>query len=349
MCATIDNKQLLTGDSKGIVKQWQIYGQSLIKSYGKIHEGWICSMTISTDNQFLFTSDDTGVLKKWNLEKHVLVKDYNQIDSGIYSIACTLDNKYLFTSDLYGIVKQWSITRETLYHNYGKVHECDVFSICVSNDSKYLYTSGGKNGEVKCFDINTYEELNHYKGFYDCVCNGIGVTYDDKFLFTSDNFGYVHQLDLGKGTVMEEWGKVHDCEIVAIALTKVHFKQKGNQSTKRFYQFSKSNQNYKNKKTCKKYELDNDAWKNSKVVIENSDFLHGSGDTPNLPKSKFVSSDSNLKNDEQNPNEIEINVEKDTNQKSKFSNLSEPNLKNNEQNPNEIEINDEEGTNKNPV
>lgn len=87
---------MFTADDKGNFKQWYIDDQNIYKNWGKIHEGSIKALAITTDNKFLFTADLCSNLKQWNLKKAELEFDYGKPHSGapIYSICITSDDKF---------------------------------------------------------------------------------------------------------------------------------------------------------------------------------------------------------------------------------------------------------------
>ena len=85
-------KYLFTCNSCGELKQWGIEQQKLMKDFGKIHLGYIWSITITNDGRYLFTSNNHGYLKQWDIEQQKLMKDFGKIHSSqIYSITATND------------------------------------------------------------------------------------------------------------------------------------------------------------------------------------------------------------------------------------------------------------------
>ena len=78
----IITKYLFTSSINGFLMQWDIEQGKLMKDFGKIHSGWIYSITATNDGRYLFTSDDDGYLKQWDIEQGELMKDFGIIHSG---------------------------------------------------------------------------------------------------------------------------------------------------------------------------------------------------------------------------------------------------------------------------
>lgn len=58
LCCTPDNKHVLTSGKMGILKQWSIEDNSLVKDYGKVHDWAVVALEATHDGHFLFSGDN---------------------------------------------------------------------------------------------------------------------------------------------------------------------------------------------------------------------------------------------------------------------------------------------------
>ena len=137
-----------------------------------------------TENRF-FTIEYLVLL---DLRKNSELKriDNSQIQASwnINSISFSPDNKFIAigcTDDKIRTINisndYWGV--ESVLNNYSDVH-----SLCYSLDGKYLF-SGNQNGDIVVYDTEKNLEILKYKTGSNQIIK-IGVSKDNKYLFTSD-------------------------------------------------------------------------------------------------------------------------------------------------------------------
>lgn len=142
--AEITSKYIFTGDETGVLKQWSISEQILVKDYGQIHKRGLQSMAVTSDGKFLFTSDCLGSLKQFSICEKILVKQFVKAHEGsIRSMSATIDCEYLFTSDEFGSLIQWAIQDPCVVvkKDWGQVQLYQINSVITTFDSQFIFTS----------------------------------------------------------------------------------------------------------------------------------------------------------------------------------------------------------------
>lgn len=184
-----------TGDDKGFMKQWSVELKYLYQNWGKIHDSTVLNINLGNDSQFMFTTAN-NCIKMWNQKSRNLLKSLENVHEGcIYSSKLSLDMRYQYTSDSKGYLKQWEILYQNetsnsveLKKDFGKIHNNQIRSLCVTPNSKILFSSD-INGDQKMFSIENGEELNEYEGAHEDSILNMCISRDSKFQYSSDKSG----------------------------------------------------------------------------------------------------------------------------------------------------------------
>jgi hypothetical protein len=76
MKISADEETLFLGDHAGRLKLMSLTDGTIIKDWGKIHDGRMTGIVKTADEKFLFTSSSSGILKQWNYGEKTLVRDH---------------------------------------------------------------------------------------------------------------------------------------------------------------------------------------------------------------------------------------------------------------------------------
>ena len=82
--------------------------------------------------------------------------------------------------------------------------------------SNYLFTSGE---ELKQWDFKRKRLMKDFGKIHSCKIRSITTTNDGRYLFTSDNKGYLKQWDIEQQKLMKDFGKIHSGVIWSITAT----------------------------------------------------------------------------------------------------------------------------------
>lgn len=78
---------MFTGDTIGVLKQWCLKKNKLVKNYGKVCSGWIKAIKVILGDRYLLTGDLHGNLNVFSLKRMVKVKTFKKILSGgVYNL-----------------------------------------------------------------------------------------------------------------------------------------------------------------------------------------------------------------------------------------------------------------------
>ena len=182
---TPDSQYLLTADYYGYLKQWSVKNLELYKDYGKVHQGAIWSMAITSNGKYLFTAGgmyQKGFLKQWDLFKKELKKDYGLISkSEIYSIALAPDQDCLYTTGEEGRLLKILIEEERVIEDFVIEKLSDdssdkIVNIGVTFDGQYLFVNND-NGCLRQISLLDFgKSVNTYEMMHDSVIEAIVIT-----------------------------------------------------------------------------------------------------------------------------------------------------------------------------
>lgn len=172
-------------------------------------------------HDFLLTADNEGYTKLWSIKRKILQKNFGKIHRwGITSLHIYKKHNFFLTCDF----KDASITK--MFDHKSKfdiktdiLKNNKIYSICLSNDSEYLYTSDW-DINIKQWQIGTKFEFNriynqiYHTSFVDCM----QITKDNRYQFTSDHWGNLGQWDVNKVDVEIFYQKHHDHKIQCMCI-----------------------------------------------------------------------------------------------------------------------------------
>jgi len=104
---------------------------------------------------------------------------------------------------------------------YESVFDTGVLKILNSKNSRYLYACNIE-GQIKQFKIHKDGAIS-LKATFDCTDGGsiksIILNNKGNYLFTSDTFGNLKKWSTKTGTLIKDWGKIHDKAITSMTIS----------------------------------------------------------------------------------------------------------------------------------
>ena len=200
MCVSDDNLWLFTGDSLGGLKQYSALNRGLECDYGKAHTMAIKVLHVTQNSEFLLTAGLKGDIQVWSIRDAKLIK--RLVKAHAFPITAIVSTKLcdaFISSDCVGNIKFWSLmevhdeeklTKSYLldpdnidmYLQFPKAHETGIFSMCITTDSKFVFSSD-YNGNTKSWDI----ENGHMLVDYGKMNNSILVSLEPKLAIGAED------------------------------------------------------------------------------------------------------------------------------------------------------------------
>lgn len=204
---------MFTTDKKGHMKQFDFDTQELVKDYGKVHQSCILSIESTWDSKFLFTSDTKGNFHKYSIEKQLLTSLFKSKSQFAIDHMCIMHNdKFLFTISRFGMLEKWDI-KTCKRINYYVIQDCvkdvKIQTMKITDDDKVLIIADF-NGDIRWFNIKRGIWLKKNSSFHKKPIWAIDLSYNSRFLLTSDTGGHVKQIFAKSGQLVKDYGKIHD-------------------------------------------------------------------------------------------------------------------------------------------
>ena len=216
MISTLDSKYLFISDDTGQLTQIDVEAMLVFKNFGRIHQGGIYSMAITTDYQF--TSSEFGILRQYNIASQKLFKDYKKVHQGsIYSIVLHDKHNILFVSNDKGDLKQLSLSEMTdaeakpaIYDN-GNLVNSAIMSMKITPDLDNIFINT-ENGNLSQWLLEkdakfNYFKMQHLKDFKLSVhfsVDSFDFSTDSRLLYTADRKKNLKIWDIENGTCIDE-------------------------------------------------------------------------------------------------------------------------------------------------
>ena len=230
VCMLMDKnaKVLITGGL--YLKVWNIENQELIKDYGKVHEGWIRSMAITSNGEKLFTADDEGVMKQWDFVNHKLNCDYGQSHIGkIYRLQLSPDEDTIYSigRDDKRLI-EWSVKTGDIEQDFGRIHDAWMRSMVMIPDINFpgrnILMTGDSNGFLRETDSITGAVSKDYGTLHGKIHEG-GITcivpsLDQKRFFTTGDDKQVKEWDMTSKSLVKDYGVIHPNGIWCMAIVQ---------------------------------------------------------------------------------------------------------------------------------
>jgi WD40 repeat protein len=214
MAITADDKYLFTSDiHRCDLKQFRVSDGRLVKHYLRLFENGIGSMITTPDSNFFFASSE-GKLKQICLESQEVVHDYGQThDSGYCILQTTRDSKYLMIGGPGNHVKRISIENRAVETDFGQVCDRAITAMKISADETKIFL-GEDHSNLKLISLTDGTIIKDFGNVHNYgEINGIVMTADEKFFFTSSRNGRLKQWNYGDTTLVVDYrqitGKIH--------------------------------------------------------------------------------------------------------------------------------------------
>jgi len=111
---------------------------------------------------------------QYDIKKDSLKHDFKSLgmDSWIIGLTFTLDSKSAIIGFQNGFLIQLNIKKSAILKNFGKIHIVGIWSIKISSDNKYLYTSA-QDKSVKIFRIKDQSLYYDFGRIHDAAIRSI--------------------------------------------------------------------------------------------------------------------------------------------------------------------------------
>jgi WD40 repeat protein len=147
ICCTRDNNYLFVADDKGIVQQFSMEYQSVLREFSSSSVKRIYSVCTSFNNKSLITANVDGEINKFQLKAEDVIQSFSQLHSGEINTLCvSKDNRCVLSGDNEGGLLEW----DWKYESYG-FNSTDKYGRGSSKDFDF--------GEITAIEINPINKL----------------------------------------------------------------------------------------------------------------------------------------------------------------------------------------------
>jgi WD40 repeat protein/serine/threonine protein kinase len=156
-----DDKVLLTGDSSGKIKRWEVATWREISSW-EMDDG-VSAVGVSSDERFLAAAHGNGTVTVWDAKTGQELAAFAAHPASIPSVAFTPDARLFITGGEDGAAKLWdTATWKELAALRGTL--LGVHAVAVSRDGQRLITGSNAREAVKIWDLATRQEVLNLEG-----------------------------------------------------------------------------------------------------------------------------------------------------------------------------------------
>jgi hypothetical protein len=186
----------------------------MLKDYGVIfkYDG-VLSIATTLDKKWLFAcSGGGGTLKQISLGSQQLVHDHGEIHRDRISyLETTRDSEWLINSSLDNHVKRISVGKREFDTDFGRICDSSIMvSMKITADDEKLIV-GDNLGHMKLISLRDGQVIKDFGQVHDDIINGIVISADRKFFFTSSYNGELKQWNYEDNTLVIGHGKINNC------------------------------------------------------------------------------------------------------------------------------------------
>ncbi|XP_067121939.1 transducin beta-like protein 3 [Centruroides vittatus] len=199
-----NDRILVTSFRNGLLQQWDIVDNKLIRTWKSIHMGPISCMTFDAGDVLLATGGSDSTIKVWDIIKQYCTHNLKGAQ-GVFSVVCfhpnENENKLFGAADDYKI-KVWDLnTSSCTYALEG--HYSVVTCIVFTEDMKHMLSTGRDN-VVIMWNIETYENLKTIP-VYESLQSIILIPVNRKLPNVNVNANYLYFIAAGEKGKLSIW------------------------------------------------------------------------------------------------------------------------------------------------
>ncbi|BFM40869.1 DnaJ domain-containing protein [Synechocystis sp. LKSZ1] len=203
---TKNNRYLFSGDSRGMIKQWDLVTHQAVFSFiGNTKE--IQALVVSPDSQKLLAGGFHGHINAWHLEKRAIFPAFYSANSAlshqgiINALAISPDGQWLASGSSDHKIKIWNTLTGTWERTLND-HSNKVTVLAFNRDGRLL-ASGSEDNSILLWDTTNYQKPllqldNHHRPI-----TGLKFLQDFPLLISSDVAGTIQIFDTANQTILK--------------------------------------------------------------------------------------------------------------------------------------------------
>lgn len=180
-----DNTLIVTGHIDGFVKIWDAKNYKNIQTIH--HPARVLCVAISNDNTFVISGGDFGAIKVWDING-MLLRELIGHNDWVQNVVVSSDNKLIVSISWDCTIKIWNSSTGQLIRTFVVCENslCDQCHVAISNDSKYVVSSGFYTISIWETDsgklVDTISVDKYESKTYTCV----SISNNNKYIVAGD-------------------------------------------------------------------------------------------------------------------------------------------------------------------
>ncbi len=204
-----DEQKLLTAQSDGEVRLWDVASGKPIRSFGpddsatKPVEGhapthYVWFVTFSPDGSKAFSASFAGTVIQWNVSTGEVVRRYTEHQDAVLGITLLREGTRFLSYSWDRSIILWDAGSGAVLHRYAG-HEDWIWSVALSPDEK-SFLSASADHTMILWDLETPREIRRYVGHDDAVL-GVDFSNDGHLAVSAGRDNLITLWDVESG----EW------------------------------------------------------------------------------------------------------------------------------------------------
>jgi WD40 repeat protein/tRNA A-37 threonylcarbamoyl transferase component Bud32 len=166
---TQDGKNVVSGDSAGAIRKWDIDRGTELMSI-RAHRGQIISLSCPPDGTILASGGLDGLVKIWSMPGGAELGVLNGHARDVMSVAFHPDGRRVVSTDSAGAIKLW-VTDGDRERRVLQCHEGLVRCMTFSPDSRFVASCGIWDSRITIWETKTGAAVSELAGHEEPVCS----------------------------------------------------------------------------------------------------------------------------------------------------------------------------------
>jgi len=213
-----DSKYVLSGDSNGEVKLWDVQTGKEIRDFSG-HSDIVESVAFSPNSKYVLSGSRDRQVKLWDVQTGKEIHNFSGHSEQVHSVAFSPDSKYVLSGGCYvipklggGEIKLWNIQTGKEIHTFSvhfdSKHPVGLESLVVAFSPNGKYVLSGSSGatefkkinqqakSLRLWDIQTGKEV---RAFSAGRVTSVAFSPDSKYILSGNDDGEVKLWDVQTG------------------------------------------------------------------------------------------------------------------------------------------------------